>query len=374
MDRTVMMMNYRFLVNLILLGSLVVTSCQTIHPSEVVEPTQFPTVETVGITPSSTNASVIILPSPIQVLSDLPSFFWWSSDSSKLYYEKDGIWEFDIAKGTTSKSQVLKPDLLRCTYLPDVYNGTLLFQQNCSPSKERIIYYTILELSPRTSSPAPAPLDCNSGECPTPYDEGAQVELWLWENGVSRKIGQLLSCIKDHLWAENEQKLVAVGYDDGDRPISQTCDTTFYAWQVDLANHVITPLLPKADRPSEVFVHDYSPDGDFLLFTERQRLYLLDVQTQGETDLQIPRRVDNAWWLNENKILVLFYLQTGGYNMGWSILDIKSGNFTEVLNEANSIGEYILDDPVISPDGKWLAFTARYPSKVSYGFWLITDI
>jgi len=358
------------LIILVLTLGLISTSCQATPTSVAAEPTKVSHLET--STPTSdlatTTADVLSTQSPslTEILSTYPSTFWWSSDSSKIYYERNGVWEFDILTGTSKESQTSRPEILPCPYLPNSSNEIIRWQQQCSPSKEKITYYTL-----QPPLPTSLPSECYVGECPNGYD-GFPIDVWVWENGQSRQLGQLISCIKDHRWAVDEQKLIAVGYDSYDRPVPVACDSAYYAWLIDLSQSQITPLLSKADHLNEVFVHDYSPNGNFLLYTELQRLYILNVQTQGITDVQISREVESAWWVDDNKIIILFHLQTGGYNMGWGIFDLESGKFTELLNETNTIGEYAFADPQISPDKKWLAFNAYYPGKDLFGFWSLS--
>jgi len=306
------------------------------------------------------------IPSLIQILASQPSYFWWSADSQKIFYETNTFWEFDITTGLSKETQEQRQNSLPCEKLPDLFNEVTIFQQECSPSGKKLTYYT---LRPGGLTATPLPADCNQGICS--FYEGSAVDMWVLEDGEPRRIGELVSCIKDHKWAEDEQRLIAVGYDGNDRPSPPMCDYTYYVWSVDLFNNQITPLLSKEDHPSEVFVHDYAPDGRFLLYTELRKLYILDVQTYAIVNPIISREIFNAWWINEHKILISFYLSTGEYNMGLGILDTRNGKFIELLSEANAIGEFILGNPVVSPDEKWVAFTARYPSKGLYGFWLL---
>ncbi|MBI5351763.1 MAG: hypothetical protein HZB50_03910 [Chloroflexi bacterium] len=370
-----MKFNYQILVGLVITCSLVATSCQATPTGAVVEITRTAPAETAVTTPipSSTASAGPQIPILIKTFEVSPtqSFFsWWSNDSSKLYYERNGSWEFDLVNGVTSESHVPRPETPQCEYLPDISNGIWLIQQDCSPSRKKIIYYTIQANSPQTPSPIPPPPDCNEGICPVPI-EGSLIDIWVSENGESQKVGELINCIKDFIWADDEQRLVAVGFDDHYHLAPPICNDLYYAWLIDLSKNQITPLLSKVNHRGDVLVYDYSPDGKFLLYAESQRLYLLDVQTQDTVDLQVSREFDNAWWINENKILISFYLQTGGYNMGWGILDLGSVEYTELLNESNTIGEYILGNPILSPDEKWMAFTASDPNKDLFGFWLL---
>lgn len=354
--------NYLSLANLILLFSFLSTSCQsTLSPnSKAITTSPQHSVSTPPPTEKPVAKPQLI--GSFGAMSSQPFFFWWSTDSSKLYYEMNGVWEYDLREGTMSKSQLKRPEPAPCPYLSETSEGVLLFKQECSPSNEKIIYYTIQNTY---SSPFP---DCS--ECAD--FTGLPIDLWLWKKGNVELVGQLVSCIQYYLWADNEQKLIAVGFDNRIRPSSPICDKAYYAWFIDLNSSQITPLLLKAEHSSNTFILDYSPDGNLLLYSEAKKLYLLNIQTKVVTDLQIPREVNEAWFFNRSQILVLFTSQNNGGSMGWGILDLDEDEYFEVLNESNAISEKVFTDPRVAPDGKWMAFTAYSPETDSFELWLLS--
>ncbi len=289
---------------------------------------------------------------------------WWSSDKTTLYFGilYKGNFAYDPLSEKITGVEVA--EVLAQTPEPQIASP-LYRPSYVAPSGNRALYLKLAD-APPTITPNPA---IEGGEVGFPR---VNLELWLWEEGVSRSIGQLDHCeIGDHFWTAAEDKLVLVEFG---LPM-QSCgnmDTFPQAWLVDLSQNKITPLFHQPESPY-VKVYGFSPDGSQLLYgfpsdVTGANLHLLDVATLTSRKLEAP--IERAiQWIDDEKILV-YYGEEGifgpPYQVG--ILDIETLDFVRLIEGFDGLH---IGNVSLSKDQQWLAFSTGDEYFLQTSLWVL---
>ena len=362
--------NARITISLALLSVLVAVSCikesaligppiGTSQPSQTMTPAMNTQAATIVISPTATQVrSIVTTPSVLlRQVVDGPIYyeaFWWA-DSHTLYYSLRGttVWQsYDVETNTaqTLEALPLRPGIPSPETREQVPEDALSIA--VSPSRRRVLY--MVGLSP---TPTPEPnVDGETDWVSTPS------ELWLVEDGKSRRVGPIENCIKDYLWSDDERIVIA----QSEVPLS--CQA--YAWLVDLGIPQIVPLFPRPGEWLEAI--DLSPSGRRALVRSRGsgHLYILEMASFQRESLALAQW---AWgkWLDEQHLLVGENHATDGarwtYNTFW-LYDVESHARMQILGAGMTpvLATLEFTGMSLSPDRRWLAFIAG-PDLVSSG-------
>ncbi len=327
---------------------------QTLMPSSQ---TSVPSV-TVTLTPipSPTRTSLPTLtatlsPRLIEVINGELAFIWWSADGKFLCYDIAQGGELGYELLTLASSQTQSCGANPHFPPPSPYTGHPQNAQyfSISPSGAREIY-----LIPIYPTPTPvvthAPDDIGEGSGP----DGRPAEVWLWEDGVVRRIGQVKHCIYETRWSPDEQTVVAI-------PFYLPCPTLGddQLTIIDIMEEIITISLETEDF-DRIFIYDISPSGHKLLYNVDGVLHLLDLESLVSEEINMPE-YDFAYsvWVDDSRLLTRFTI-SGDRLDSIGILNLDTRNMQGLLFEGQPPLDpgYSVLDFALSPDYQWLAYTA----------------
>ncbi|MFO7682063.1 MAG: hypothetical protein R6X34_18620 [Chloroflexota bacterium] len=341
----------------------------TISPSPIViTPTTIPKPSSTPVEPTTpTNQPVQKTektPSPVTHNSDPKNIasgviYWtrWSPDSKTLFYADhlEGDFAYDLEND--SIQELTAAEVLRQTPTPDILAQLPPYYRvpHISPSGNKAIYIN------QTDSPPTPTIDPVIDEAGERGTDNHQLDLWLWEDNSSQILGNPLQCqLDESFWTSDEQKVVLVEYRGRPGP----CPIETQAWLFDLENNTYTPLFPTSDF-GHLQVYGFSPNNDQLLigffsdFTGAN-LHFLDINTLDLTSIDAPV-YSFIQWVDEENILIKYHkeLSSSPYPVG--VLNLQTLEFTELLPMFNDNVENV----VLSPDQKWIAFSVggRYPAQ-----------
>lgn len=347
------------IVGLAMLIVLVVVAC-TSRPSPSASPaipTQ-PPQATLSPPPSPTSKnqtysatptlSIVTSPESQQVTTEKVhrDNFWWSDDQTLHYstVERSSWWTYNVKTGTARmlEEKPLRPGNPSPKVLSQIPDGAKSI--SASPSREKTLY--ILPL-------LPTPTARRDAEGETEWVNNPS-ELWLREDGTTSSVGSIEACIKDYLWSDDEKYVVARSW------TLLPCQA--YAWLVDLEALEVKPLVLREEEWLEVI--DLSPSGQKVLIRSRDngRLYALDVTSLEPKTLNLAQW---AWgeWLDDRYLIVGENQYPQGarwsYNTFW-LYDAQKHERTQLLgaNMSPALVGLEFAHMSLSPDRRWLAFTA----------------
>ncbi len=300
-----------------------------------------------------TNAPVAETPSPIPASFPLIKIdtgtitdFWWISSPPILYYEiTKGVWPkvyaYDPIRENTIQIEATREAVNTVTPTPIMNIPATATQIEVSPSGARVIY--LIRTSP-TATPIPDPL---GGE---QWLLGGPAELWLLENGKTRKIGMIEDCLERFIWSSDEEKLVST------RLLAACKEPT---WLIDFQTSRIQPILGEMDS-ERYLILGFSPSGDELLYRTAEALHLLNSDSLESTQLQIHDSVAantvTGSWLAQDLLLVTYKVSefgkqaVGVYNLTTSELNVLFDSASHPALTKLPLSQYKL-----SSDGRWLA-------------------
>jgi len=289
---------------------------------------------------------------------------FWSSDASQIFYV-DSVsqsWRvFDIQTRETSNLGKNHPRAIETAEAhqsaPDLPSNAIGFEY--SPSGGRGLFLILLD-------PTPTPPPTIEGI----YSGGRiAAELWFWEGGAVRKVGEVAWCIHRYLWSHSENTVVAVL-----DPIAGCGEPG--SWYVDLSDNTVKPLLLGKGDPMGQVISGFSPQDDRLLYIFQNNLYLLNTDTFETIKLDIlPRKFLSVSWVDDQFLLASYNDELiGEDNILFGILNIDNSEFVELITDetAPELIGLSTGGASISPDRKWIAFTVGFPySYAINGLWLM---
>jgi hypothetical protein len=282
----------------------------------------------------------------------------WSEDSSKLVYVIQGeVFEYDLESGNT----VAVPSIAHETPTSPFENQlpTDAKSVGLSPSGNRAAY---LVVTYPVSTPTPANDSIDAGEEST---SGISAQIWLWEDGRNRQLGEIESCIEEYQWTKDERHLIAIA-----APIPADCQETF-AWHVDLNTGEVTSLLPKSEYGADTVVYGISPDDKNLLFKSSDIFSILNLSSMLVTQLETPKKAHGVWV--SNNALMVSYRKTADQPRSIGLLDIGTSKLTEIVSPevTPELAGLWIGEVEMSPDMKWLAISTGHNIYDIEDLWLI---
>jgi len=283
---------------------------------------------------------------------------WWSSNSEKLYFSIlfEGNFEYDLPNETTSTvmveevtAQTPRPELAQS--LPSVYPYPFPF---VAPIGNHALFVTPINLP---STPTVSP-NIESGEMLYPSND---LNLWLFENGEQKLIGNLHVCSIATMphWSPDERKVVIE--ENGFQP--SLCFDSYLlaqAYLVDFDTQTRTILFPAvASEGPLVQIYGFSPDSRFLLhgsYTDATgaNLSLLDLETNTSNSILAPVESFEDWISNQ-EILVLYRDESLSFSPPFP-LGILNLNTLSIESLTEIFPKKYIGHVALSPNREWLAF------------------
>lgn len=242
---------------------------------------------------------------------------------------------------------------------------------NVSPSGEKAIF---LE---GTGSPTLTPPSNPDGEVDT---VAYMANVWLWEQGDIRQVGQIEVCSRNrYLWTSDEQ-LVAVQASGIPAPCRQA-----NGWLIDIVNSNIKTVLPFDVYYGTAYIVSFSPDEEKLLIENKgpdddgffAPIIVMNLETMGtqKYDLQLVQVYPDydrflavpLEWINNDEVLIMFRNDPEElFRPG--ILDLRSNEVVELFtdDQISMFSGKTIRWVALSPDNRHLAFSVDLePYRVS---------
>ncbi len=339
------------------------TSATIAQPTQT--PPKFtPIANTEGPLPRLTESQ--LLNTPERIVTGGAANIGWSTDSQTLFYTtisgtERHYWAYNIKQG--SSTEFVESDFIRLTSHLDLYQSTFQTPHPpsptelptqatsiyMSPSGERILYLIILE-------PTRIP---SGGE---DLGGGQPSELWLWEGGISQKIGLLPNCVEGYLWTNDERKAIAL-------PIGPVnCSPVAL---IDLQNKSIEDL---ASRDID-YIIGLSPNNKKLLYgTMGGPLSVMDMDNLVVDKIDITS-VYTGQWINDDNLLIAYTSEKAG-SRDWLVgtYDLKTSEVIQIIDPelTPEVKGLVIRKIFLSPDDRWLAFYATNKDNgAPDGLWLM---
>ena len=321
------------------------------------ENTATPTLIVKTATPTSTNEPKGKFHS---ITSSQVNDFVWSADSKQVFYSILGDaswWTYDLEK----EEIYFLGDDYPFDNPPGIPNFPYpVHHFEYSPSGEKGLFLVFLYPTPTIPPTA-------DGE----YDGYADAaELWYWENGQTRKLGIITSCIHSYLWSHDENRVVI----QTDFRIGP-CENTPLAWLVDLnANSIETLVLEENDTVVNSIAH-FSPDDQRLLYVRDNTLSIIDIYTFEVRELETPDLYFlGGDWISDDILLTLYAQdELDDFPSLLALFDINASEFTPLMSEnyPEAMEGLSVKGYAISPDKKRVAFRIGAFSWEIEGLWLL---
>jgi hypothetical protein len=307
-------------------------------------------------TPTTTPSEIATLEStPVfnKIAEARPREIWWSLDSKKMYYKVSGgdIFEYDILNNETTPidNDVYHPE----TPQPGLLQQLPVNAKDVGQSPSRKLALYVIPVGP---TPTPPSTSLVNREVPA--------QLWMWQDGKSELVGEIMDCIYSYAWSTNEEIVIAYSFPE------PWCDNSV-ATLVDLNVMSITSLFPGI-KWAQLSCCDPSPDGSQLLYHTDNELYLLNTETFNKNIIAAPPlKYLTAYWIDAQRLLVL-YPDIRFEPLIIGILDLNTNSVDELFSESDSIFEG--EKPVlysVSPDGHWLAFATGEMLELLNAVWIV---
>ena len=192
---------------------------------------------------------------------------------------------------------------------------------------------------------------------------GSVVDVWVLENGIVRKIGQMQNCFYEFSWARSEDTFIAEVMQMG-----AVCSDLLFNI-VHLDGEILPVYSGVIDSPDAV-LYGPSPSGERLFYNVEGVPYIIDFGSFISEEVDVPG-YDFGYgdWIDESNLLVYFKSsQDSSYSIG--ILNLTREKITGLVLAGQPPLEY--GEEVrqfwLSPDNHWLAFT----TWVEYNYHEIT--
>ena len=300
---------------------------------------------------SDTNLHFVteIPPAP-EERSPQPSHVWWSEDSKMLFYQdvtSQQAWVYDL------DSEMIRS----ITYQPRSEGEIAVQAAKILPPEA-----TIISVSPSGQSilfgiPLADPIVPDSLDAEDAYTPRFTQELRLLRDGTVQPLGLVDSCFgySAALWTFAEDQAIMNGGSVPDMPH----DCMHDAWLIDTENLAVGSLPVPWQADEEFSVLDVSPDGKYLaLRKDVNSVY--EIATQREVSFPAVDTGRTSLIIENDEIGLMFFEAafTPSISNPNAVHDnIYSVNLTRTVPRLLGSVEGLVNQRVLSPDGKTLAFT-----------------
>jgi len=302
--------------------------------------------------------------------SPQPSHVWWSKDGKMLFYQdvtSQQAWVYDLG------SEMIRP----ITYQPRSEGEIAVQVAGILPPEA-----TIISVSPSGQSilfgiPLADPIAPDGLDAEDAYAPRFTQELRLLRDGTVQPLGLVDSCFgySAALWTLAEDQAIMNSGSVPDMPH----DCMHDVWLIDTENLTVGSLPVPWQADEEFSVLDVSPDGKYLaLRKDVNSVY--EIATQREVSFSAVDIGRTSLIIEEDEIGLIFFEAafTPSISNPNTVHDnIYSVNPTRTVPRLLGSVEGLVNQRVLSPDGKTLAFTTTNTfsgqkfENVQSGLWML---
>lgn len=246
--------------------------------------------------------------------------YHWSGEDQLLYFQtEDAWWAYSVLTGEVRQltdaeipatptqaalQTALRPFLSEEDAVAKDWSGF----SSLSPSATKLIYWKRPENAPApTNTPDPDPIAVE--------DFGTiafeEQEIYILQDGISEPLylGKVNGLIRRIFWLHGEEQAI----------FEMAAFSPDYLLILDLSSKTVTSLLSKeeADGAPKFSVVAVSPEGEWVIYQRAMadHIFMVNTKTTLITPLETIRHSMGAWWLqDEKKILLISLADKSGFS------------------------------------------------------------